>query len=134
MASYLLDTNICAYIQRQHPAVVLARFAKVDQGDAAISAITYGELIYGAEKSERRGQYLQTIAEFVGLVPVLAVPPSAGAIYGEFRALLERKGEMIGNNDFWIAAHAKAAGLILVTNNTREFKRIPGLKIENWAA
>jgi tRNA(fMet)-specific endonuclease VapC len=133
MPSYLLDTNICAYIQRQRPAAVLAKFRGLEAGEAAISTITYGELIYGAEKSERRSQILKNIEEVIGLMAVLPVPKEAGAIYGALRADLERRGEVIGNNDFWIAAHAKAADLILVTNNTREFNRIPGLKIENWA-
>ena len=65
---------------------------------------------------------------------MLPLPEEAAAVYGTLRAALERKGQMIGNNDLWIAAHAKAAGLTLVTNNVREFKRVPGLKVENWAA
>jgi tRNA(fMet)-specific endonuclease VapC len=81
-------------------------------------------LIYGMEKSQFREQ--------AGLVPIMALPLQAGEFYGAIRAALEAKGEMIGNNDLWIAAHAKAAGLTLVTNNEREFRRIHGLKIQNW--
>ena len=94
--------------------------------------MTYGELIYGVEKSQFREQATRQLAELAGLVPVMELPLQAGQFYGAIRAALEAKGEMIGNNDLWIAAHAKSAGLILVTNNEREFQRIQGLKIQNW--
>ncbi len=132
-ARYLLDTNICIYIQRQRPPEVLAHFQKLKPGDAVISVITWGELLYGAEKSQHRGKVLQLLQEFAVLVPVMPVPESTGHTYGAIRAALEAKGEPIGNNDLWIAAHAKAAGLVLVTNNEREFVRVPGLKVKNWA-
>src|SRR5579862_4355220 len=122
MPLYLLDTNICAYIQRSRPAAVLARFSATEAGDAVISAITFGELIYGAEKHQLRARFLRALQEFAALVPVMPVPGAAGAIYGKLRAELERQGRTIGNNDFWIAAHAIAAGLTLVTNNAREFR------------
>ena len=131
MPSYLLDTNICAYVQRRRPAVVLERFSTLNAGDAAISVVTYGELLYGAEKSERRSQIMRALEEFVALVEVLSLPGEAAACYGAIRVALERK--TIGNNDLWIAAHAQAANLILVTNNEREFRRVSGLRIENWA-
>ena len=130
---YLLDTNICIYIQRQRPEKVLTRFQKLKPGDAAISVITWGEMLYGAEKSKQRRKALQLLEEFKTFVPVLPIPETAGNTYGIIRALLESKGTPIGNNDLWIAAHAKAAGLTIVTNNEREFQRIPGLKIKNWA-
>ena len=134
MASrYLLDTNICIYIQRQRPEKVLTRFQKLKPGDAAISVITWGEMLYGAEKSKQRRKALQLLEEFKTFVPVLPIPETAGNTYGIIRASLESKGKPIGNNDLWIAAHAKAAGLTIVTNNEREFQRIPGLKIQNWA-
>ena len=129
---YLLDTNICIYIQRQRPEKVLARFQKLNHGDAAISVITWGELLYGAEKSKQRKKVLQLLAEFKSFVPVLPIPENTGNTYGVIRASLESKGIPIGNNDLWIAAHAKAATLTLVTNNEREFQRVPGLKIQNW--
>ncbi len=131
-ARYMLDTNICIYIQRQRPEKVLVRFQKLKPGDAAISVITWGELVYGAEKNKQRKKVLQLLAEFKSFVPVLPIPESAGNTYGAIRALLEAKGTPIGNNDLWIAAHAKAATLTLVTNNEREFQRVPGLKIQNW--
>lgn len=129
---YLLDTNICIYIQRQKPEEVLARFQKLKPGDAAISVITWGELLYGAEKSQQRKKALQLLEEFKTFIPVLPIPENAGKTYGAIRAVLESKGESIGNNDLWIAAHAKAAALTIVTNNEREFQRVPGLKIQNW--
>ena len=130
---YLLDTNICIYIQRQRPEKVLTRFQKLKPGDAAISVITWGEMLYGAEKSKQRRKALQLLEEFKTFVPVLPIPETAGNTYGIIRASLESKGTPIGNNDLWIAAHAKAVDLTIVTNNEREFQRIPGLKIQNWA-
>ena len=129
---YLLDTNICIYIQRQKPGDVLARFQKLKPGDAAISVITYGELLYGAEKSQQRKKALKLLEEFKTFVPVLPMPENAGKTYGVIRTLLESKGKPIGHNDLWIAAHAKTAALVIVTNNEREFQRVPGLKIQNW--
>jgi len=130
---YMLDTNICIYIQRENPEIVLARFQKLKPGDAAISVITWGELVFGAEKSKQRKKVMQLLGEFTSFIPVLPIPESAGNTYGAIRAILASRGTPIGNNDLWIAAHAKAAGLTLVTNNEKEFKRVPGLKIQNWA-
>lgn len=94
--------------------------------------ITYGELAYGVAKSRFREQAGKQLSELAGLLPALELPPQAGELYGAIRAGLEAKGEMIGNNDLWIAAHALAAGLTLVTNNEHEFRRIQGLKVQNW--
>jgi len=131
---YLLDTNICIYIHRQRPPKVLARFRRLTPGDAAISVITWGELRCGAEKSNRRDDVLGMLDEFVALVPVLPLPETAGAAYGAIRAALEKRSETIGNNDLWIAAHAQADNLTLVTSNEREFRRVPGLTVLNWAS
>jgi len=131
-ARFLLDTNICIHIRRRRPPAVLARFQRLKPGEAVISVITYGELHFGAAKSQFREQANRQLIELAGLLPVIALPPQAGQHYGAIRAALEAKGEMIGNNDLWIAAHAKAAALTLVTNNEHEFRRIPGLKIQNW--
>jgi len=131
-ARFLLDTNICIHIRRQRPPGVLARFQRLKPGEAVLSVITYGELIYGVEKSQFREQATKQLTELEGLIPVMELPLQAGQFYGAIRAALEAKGETIGNNDLWIAAHAKAAGLTLVTNNEREFRRIQGLKIQNW--
>ena len=132
-ARFLLDTNICIHIRRRRPPEVLARFQRLRPGEAVISVITYGELIYGVQKSQFREQATKQLAELAALLPVIELPFQAGQFYGAIRAGLEAKGEMIGNNDLWISAHAKAAGLTLVTNNEREFRRVSGLKIQNWA-
>lgn len=129
---FLLDTNICIYIRRKKPEEVLQRFQRLAPGEAVISIITFGELIYGAAKSKRSGEALHTLGELSEILPVATLPESAAESCGTIRAELERKGQMIGNNDLWIAAHAQAADLTLVTNNDREFKRIFGLKIQNW--
>jgi tRNA(fMet)-specific endonuclease VapC len=131
-ARFLLDTNICIYIRRQRPAEVLARFRRLRPGEAVISVITYGELIYGVAKSRFREQATGQLMELASLLPVMELPLQAGQCYGTIRAALEAKGEIIGNNDLWIAAHARAAALTLVTNNEHEFRRIQGLKIQNW--
>jgi tRNA(fMet)-specific endonuclease VapC len=132
-ARFLLDTNICIYIRRRRPPAVLQRFRQLKPGEAGLSVITYGELVYGAEKSQFREQARRQLAELAGLLPVMELPLRAGEFYGSIRATLASEGGMIGNNDLWIAAHAKTAGLILVTNNEREFQRIQGLEIQNWA-
>jgi tRNA(fMet)-specific endonuclease VapC len=132
-ARFLLDTNICIHIRRRRPPEVLARFQRLKPGEAVLSVITYGEIVYGVEKSQFREQAAKQLSELVGLLPVMEIPLEAGRFYGAMRAALEAKGEMIGNNDLWIAAHAKAAGLTLVTSNEREFQRIQGLTIQNWA-
>jgi tRNA(fMet)-specific endonuclease VapC len=94
--------------------------------------ITFGELVYGAEKSAQSGAALEVLRELAQVLPVQSLPETAAESCGTIRAELERKGEMIGNNDLWIAAHAKAADLVLVTNNEREFRRVRGLKVQNW--
>jgi tRNA(fMet)-specific endonuclease VapC len=133
-ARYLLDTNICIYVRRHRPTEVLARFRRLKSGDAAISTVTWGELLYGAEKSQHRKAMMLGWEEFSASIPILPLVPQVGAAYGGIRAALESKGTTIGNNDLWIAAHAKALGLTLVSNNTREFERVPGLKLQNWVA
>lgn len=131
---YLLDTNICIYIRQKRPEEVLRRFRKLRPGEAALSVITYGELLYGAAKSAQRTAALERLRALVQLLPALPLPETAAETYGTIRAELESKGEMIGNNDLWIAAHALAVGLTLVTNNEKEFRRVRGLKVQNWAA
>ncbi len=130
---YLLDTNICIYIRQKRPEELLRRFRKLRPGEAAISVITYGELLYGAAKSAQRVTALERLHELIHWMPALPLPETAAEAYGTIRAELESKGEMIGNNDLWIAAHAVAAELTLVTNNEREFRRVRELKIQNWA-
>lgn len=129
---YLLDTNICIYIAKQKPASVLTRFETMKIGSVAMSVVTYGELLYGAEKSQYPKKTKNLLEELCSLIPPLPLPLHTSYHYGEIRALLEKKGNPVGANDLWIASHALAMKLILVTNNTKEFTRIPHLKIENW--
>jgi tRNA(fMet)-specific endonuclease VapC len=131
-ARYLLDTNICIHIRSHRPPMVLARFQRLRPGEAVLSVITFGELVYGAQKSRHRAQAMGLLEELAALMPVMPLPPETGHVYGAIRAALEARGEVIGNNDLWIAAHAKAVGLTLVTNNAREFRRVSGLKVQNW--
>jgi tRNA(fMet)-specific endonuclease VapC len=132
--SLLLDTNICIYIAKRNPPEVRRRFEPLPKDDIAMSAITFGELRYGAEKSQAREKSLAMLERLASAIQVLALPPEAGAHYGQIRAALEKTGCPIGNNDLWIAAHARAADLILVTNNAREFIRVEGLRVENWVS
>ena len=133
-ARYLLDTNICIYIRQKRPPAVLARFEKLKAGEACLSVITYGELYYGVAKSAQRVPAMERLHNLLDFLPVLPLPGDAAQVYGEIRALLESKGQITGGNDLWIAAHAKAAGLVLVTNNEKEFKRVPGLRVQNWVS
>jgi tRNA(fMet)-specific endonuclease VapC len=131
---YLLDTNICIYIAKRRPPEVLHHFEQLTVGEIAMSIITYGELQFGAEKSRNSGLAHEKLSRLAELVPVLALPGNAAIHYGQIRSGLERCGTPIGANDLWIAAHALAEGLILVSNNTGEFSRVPGMSLENWVA
>jgi tRNA(fMet)-specific endonuclease VapC len=131
---YLLDTDTCIFFRRKNPPPSLVgRLEKLESGEIGISVITFGELAYGVAKSSEPERALSVLERLIERIPVLTLPESAGRIYGEQRAALEVKGMMIGSNDLWIAAHAVAADLVLVTNNEREFRRVNDLKIENWA-
>jgi tRNA(fMet)-specific endonuclease VapC len=132
MPRYLLDTNICIYIKNHRPAEVLARFSKLPQGKVTMSAITYGELCFGAEKSTKSKESRRILDQLIALIPVLPLDKVVSVHYGKVREHLQASGNPIGNNDLWIAAHALASKLILVTNNVVEFERVPGLRIENW--
>lgn len=131
---YLLDTNICIYIAKQRPPSVAARFAKLASGSVGMSLITFGELRYGAEKSKQRVEALDALRRLSELIPVMTPDDTVGERYGALRAQLERAGTPIGNNDLWIAAHALDLGVTLVSNNTREFERVPKLKLDNWVS
>jgi tRNA(fMet)-specific endonuclease VapC len=130
----MLDTNICIYLRQNRPPDVTMRFRQMQHGDAFISAITYGELHYGAERSQQRTHALESLGRLVSLLPVVPLPGEAATAYGEIRTALEARGEMIGGNELWIAAHAKSAGLTLVTNDEREFKRVPDLSSKTGPA
>lgn len=129
---YLLDTNICIYIAKGHPLAVRHRFEQHTLQELAMSTITVGELRIGAEKSQARTRALDTLAQLVQMIQPCALPMAAAEHYGAIRATLQQQGQPIGNNDLWLAAHALAEDWVLVTNNTREFARVPGLRVENW--
>ena len=129
---YLLDTNICIYIAKHNPAAVRERFEQLSADTLAMSVITLGELQHGAEKSQARSKALAALRHLQKVIQVAPLTDAAGEHYGQIRSALERKGQPVGNNDLWIAAHARAEGWVLVTNNEREFRRIDKLAIENW--
>ena len=131
-ARFLLDTNILIYIRRNRPPRVFARFQKLSYGEAVLSVITFGELVYGAMKSVRRNEAIAQLEELRRAAPIVMLPETAAERYGAIRADLESRGQQIGNNDLWIAAHVRAANLTLITNNEREFSRVQDLKIQNW--
>jgi len=131
---YLLDTNVCIYIRRERPPSVLKRFQVLPPGSTAISVITYGELVYGIRKSAEPHRGMQVLEELTALIPVLPMAVGVAETYGTIRADLALRGQLIGNNDLWIAAHAKNLGLTVVTNNEGEFRRVEGLTVENWAS
>jgi tRNA(fMet)-specific endonuclease VapC len=129
---YLLDTNICIYIANRKPTAVLSRMEKLRPGDVGMSIVTYLELVHGAWKSGRKQENLAKVQELSRLIPVQPLDTAAADRYGRVRSELERKDSPIGAYDLLIAAHTLALGLTLVTNNLREFARIPGLRLENW--
>ncbi len=132
MPKYLLDTNICIYLTKQQHPKLTNRFQNLAENELAMSVITFGELQFGAQKSQQRKQVLTALEKLSLAIPVLDISKTVSLHYGEIRAYLQKQGTPIGNNDLWIAAHARAEGLVLVTNNVREFERVPDLKVENW--
>jgi len=133
VTAYLLDTNICIYLIKKRPIQVFQRLEKVDIFEIGISTITLGELEYGINKSSKPNQNKIALTEFVTPLELLPFTSQAALEFGKIRWDLERRGKIIGQLDMLIAAHALSMGCTLVTNNVREFKRINGLKIENWA-
>jgi len=131
---YLLDTDICIYVARRKPLQVVERLAKLGPGEVAMSLVTYCELIYGCLKSREAAAALAGIEKLRAIIPVAPMDTEVAMCFGRIRAGLEAKGTPIGAYDLMIAAHAMSLGLILVTNNVREFSRVEGLRIENWAA
>jgi tRNA(fMet)-specific endonuclease VapC len=127
---YMLDTDICIYLLKQQPSII-ARFSQHRLSDIGVSVITVAELEYGVAKSGST-KNKKTLASWLALLQQPHFDSSASAIYGQVRAELESKGTPIGPLDTLIASHSLALGLTLVTNNVREFKRISGLKVENW--
>jgi tRNA(fMet)-specific endonuclease VapC len=132
MSVYMLDTDISSYVMKRSHDALLRRLQTVPVSDVSISVITKSELMYGVEVSPRRTQDQAALDAYLRHVEVLEYPDEAALHYAQIRAALKAGGTMIGANDLFIAAHARCLGLTLVTNNTREFGRAPGLKVENW--
>lgn len=131
MLKYLLDTSIVIYVLKRRPIEVLDVF-NANASRMAISAITLAELLHGVEKSSQPTQNLAAVEDFCSRLDILPYTVKAAQHYGSIGAELERSGQSIGVNDLHIAAHARGEGLILVTNNMREFLRVPALQVENW--
>ena len=132
MLRYLLDTNIVIYVIKRRPLSALALFNE-NAGHMAISSITRAELMHGAEKSNAPTRSLAAVEDFCSRLEVLPYGPKAAMHYGNIRAQLESLGQTIGVNDLYIAAHARSEGLMLVSNNLREFERVEALQVANWA-
>ena len=128
----MLDTNICIYIIKKKPISVLQKFESLPLGSVAMSLVTYGELEFGALRSNNSKRALDILDEIAVYIPVLPMPIDAAKEYADIRANLSAKGTPIGNNDLWIAAHARTLGHTLITNNVKEFERVENLKLQNW--
>lgn len=129
---YLLDTNICIYIIKQQPLSVINKFEGFDLGQICISSITVAELEYGVTKSSKPEQNTEALQKFLVPLEILDFDYNAASIYGKIRYFLEKKGTPIGAMDLLIASHAISKNITLVTNNEREFNRVPRIKVENW--
>ena len=130
---YLLDTDTCSFIMRSRAGALWDRLDQLEERSAAISVITLGELQFGALLKPQATRIAAQLEKLLRCLPVLPLNPDTCTHYGRIRSDLQRQGKPIGPNDLWIAAHAVAHQLTLVTNNTREFARVGGLKLENWA-
>ena len=127
----MLDTDTCSYLLREHPPQVLARLDAVAREDVALSTVVSAELRYGAARVKSR-KLAATIERWLALFVIVPWDDEAAQTYARIRAAVEAKGRPIGNLDLLIAAHALSRGATLVTNNTRHFSQVPGLRIENW--
>jgi tRNA(fMet)-specific endonuclease VapC len=129
--TYLLDTNICIYIINEQPAQVLQRLIQAGRESLAISTVTVAELAFGVAKSTRADSRTK-LESFLSKFPILDWDQDAAWVYGNVRKTLEAKGQRIGERDLLLACQALALDATMVTNNTREFERVEGLKLENW--
>ena len=134
MMKYMLDTNICIYLIKHKPADLLERFRQTDISEISISSITLSEFFYGVSKSSKPEQNFIALTQFAAPLEILPFGGEAAQYYGDLRAHLEKKGTPIGSLDMLIAAHALSLSITLVTNNEKEFNRVPNLKIENWVS
>jgi tRNA(fMet)-specific endonuclease VapC len=131
MIKYLLDTNICIYVIKQKPISILKNFNE-NANQMAISVITVAELLHGVEKSKYQAKNLKIVEDFISRLEVIDYKIDDAKQYGIIRTDLEKRGQIIGVNDLHIAANAINNGLIVVTNNTKEFDKVSGLRVENW--
>lgn len=131
--TYMLDTNICIYAMKRKPEQVLRRLKEELYSGICISSITLAELEYGMKHSSNPVKNEQALLRFLAPFSILSFGPGAASEYGAIRAYLQSRGTPIGPLDMLIAGHAKSEGAVLVTNNVREFERVPGLRVENWA-
>ncbi|MDU9048853.1 MAG: tRNA(fMet)-specific endonuclease VapC [Candidatus Electrothrix sp. Rat3] len=131
MLKYMLDTNIAIYVIKRRPLEVLDTFNR-HAGQMCISSITFAELMHGVEKSAKPEHNLRQVEEFSSRLDILEYGKKAAEHYGDIRTDLERRGTPIGVNDLHIAGHARSEGLLVVTNNLREFERVAGLRVANW--
>ena len=129
---YLLDTNVCVHLLNQRHEAIIRRFCQHSPADIALCSVVKAELIYGAQRSQRREANLQTLRAFFAPLTSLPLDDNAAEHYGQIRADLLAQGQPIGPNDFLIAAIARAHDATLVTHNTAEFSRVPGLRLEDW--
>ena len=132
MIKYMLDTNTCIYIIKKRPTDVLERFRQTRISQVGISSITLSELEYGVAKSSKPEQNQIALLQFLAPLEILSYGDDAAPQYGRLRAFLENQGTPIGSLDMLLAAHALSIGCILVTNNEKEFSRVPNLQINNW--
>jgi len=130
---YFLDTNICIYIINKHPATIVAKFSQFELYDIGISAIVVSELQYGTAKSKQPARNQELLDAFLTPFEIVPYDRAAAQSYGVIRTALERRGQLIGREDLLIAAHALSNDFTLVTNNEKEFLRVPNLKVENWS-
>ena len=128
---YLLDTNICIAFKKRKPGIP-EKIDGLPPGQAVMSVVTWGELMLGVEKSRERERSLATLKRIRQIIHVVGADEAVGDHYGAIRGQLEQAGNPIGPNDLWIAAHARALGIPVVTNNTREFAKVSGLTVEDW--
>ena len=129
---FMLDTNTCIYIIKRKPPDVIERFNQTEISQIGISSITLSELLYGVSKSSKPEQNQIALMQFVAPLEILPYSDEAAQYYGDLRAYLEKQGAPIGSLDMLIAAHALSTNCVLVTNNEKEFIRVPNLKTDNW--
>lgn len=133
MMRYMLDTNICIFAIKKKPETAIRNLLEHSVSEMCVSAITYAELMHGVENSATRDKNMAALTMFLSHIAILPFDDKAAMEYGNIRTALQRQGTPIGPMDTLIAAHARALGLTVVTNNTREFERVEGLSVEDWA-